>query len=67
MATSSSPAEATDRVRLSPLPAHSPPSGVDGSGTTTGVTSKASVALNARTSSHMPNGSLSRSVSGPKV
>ena len=40
VATSSSPAEATDRVRLSPLPAHSPPSGVDGSGTTTGVTSE---------------------------
>ena len=48
-----------------PEPAQSPPSATAGSRCTTGVTTRVSRAENERTSSHMPNGSESRIVSGP--
>ncbi|MBD2900730.1 hypothetical protein amrb99_97390 [Actinomadura sp. RB99] len=64
-ATSSSPAADTERARLSPPPPHAPLSRVAGSGTIAGVTVRVSAMLNERTSSTIPNGSASRTVSGP--
>ena len=65
VAASSSPCTATERARLSPLPAYSPGSRTDGSGVTCGITVRWSVLGNDRVSSHRPNGSVSRITSGP--
>ena len=67
MPASSSPALASDRDRLSPLPVHSPDSATAGSCCTGGVTTRVSRPLNDRCSSHIPNGSVSRIVNGPSV
>jgi hypothetical protein len=65
VAASSSPCTATDRARLSPVPAYSPASRTVGSGTTFGMTVSRSTLGNERVSSHRPNGSVSRMTSGP--
>lgn len=62
---SSSPASASERCRPSPYPEASPASRRAGSGTVRGMTTSVSYALKERVSSHIPNGSLSRSCNGP--
>ena len=64
---SSVPAAANARGRLSPVPDQSPDSWTGGSCVTTGVTTRDARAVNARLSSMKPNGSLSRTVSGPML
>jgi len=65
VAASSSPRIATDRLTLSPPDSHAPPSLIGGSGCTAGTTVRMSTAVNDRVSSTSPNGSASRSLSGP--
>ena len=67
VATSSVPLLLTDRDAASPPPAQSPPSRTAGSALTTGVTTRSSVLAKDRVSSHSPNGSVSRTDSGPTV
>ena len=64
---SSLPLAATLRAVDSPPPAQSPPRRTGGSGLTTGVTTSSSVVAKARASSTRPNGSVSRTDSGPTV
>jgi hypothetical protein len=65
--TSSALPLAKARGRLSPDPVHAPDSGTGGSGTTRGVTTSEEVVWNVRSSSTIPNGSLSRTFIGPIV
>jgi hypothetical protein len=65
VATSSSPCTATERARLSPVPAYSPDRRTDGSGVTTGTTVSLPTLANERVSSHSPNGSANRTTKGP--
>ena len=65
VAASSSPRTATARATLSPPACHAPDRLTDGSGCTTGTTVSRSVAVKLRVSSTSPNGSVSRSRSGP--
>ncbi len=60
VAASSSPCTATERARLSPVPAHSPASRTAGSATTCGMTVSRSTLGKERVSSQSPNGSVSR-------
>ena len=65
VAASSLPLTATEREAASPPPVQSPPSRTAGSGNSTGVTTSSSELANERASSHRPNGSVSRTDSGP--
>ena len=64
-AASSVPETATEREVASPPPAQSPPSRTAGSADTTGVTTRSSTDANDRVRAHNPNGSVSRTESGP--
>ena len=63
--TSSALPIAKARGRLSPEPVQAPPSGMCESGTVRGVTVSGTVVRKARPSSTRPNGSLTRTVTGP--
>ena len=63
--TSSALPIANARGRLSPEPVQAPPSGMWVRGTVRGVTVSGTVVRNARPSSTRPNGSLTRTVTGP--
>ena len=65
VAASSLPLVAIEREAVSPPPAQSPPSRTGGSALTTGVTTRSSEVAKDRVSSHSPNGSVSRTDSGP--
>ena len=67
VAASSVPLVATEREAASPPPAQSPPNRTGGSALTAGVTTSSSVVAKDRVSSHSPNGSVSRTDSGPTV
>ncbi len=63
--TSSALPAAKDRGRLSPDPVQAPPIGIVGRGTVRGVTVSCAAVWNARPSSTIPNGSLTRTLIGP--